>query len=135
MKIKEVEKQLHISAQTIRYYEDMNLIEVKREKNGYRFYDEDNITTLKKIIFFRNLDFSIQEIKELLEDENNFLTILEAHTKRLQEQVKKAEHIKEILVDYNMQKLPIIEILSALPDKELSYSEILKEIMKYAIQK
>lgn len=135
MKIKEVEKQLHISAQTIRYYEDMNLIEVKREKNGYRFYDEDNITTLKKIIFFRNLDFSIQEIKELLEDENNFLTILEAHTKRLQEQVKKAEHIKEILVDYNMQKLPIIEILSALPDKELSYSEILKEIMKYAIKK
>lgn len=135
MKIKEVEKQLHISAQTIRYYEDMNLIEVKREKNGYRFYDEDNITTLKKIIFFRNLDFSIQEIKELLEDENNFLTILEAHTKRLQEQVKKAEHIKEILVDYNMQKLPIVEILSAVPDKELSYNEILKGIMKYAIKK
>ena len=135
MKIKEVEKQLHISAQTIRYYEDMNLIEVKREKNGYRFYDEDNITTLKKIIFFRNLDFSIQEIKELLEDENNFLTILEAHTKRLQEQVKKAEHIKEILVDYNMQKLPMVEILSTVPDKELSYNEILKEIMKYAIKK
>lgn len=135
MKIKEVEKQLHISAQTIRYYEDMNLIEVKREKNGYRFYDEDNITTLKKIIFFRNLDFSIHEIKELLEDENNFLTILEAHTKRLQEQVKKAEHIKEILVDYNMQKLPMVEILSAVPDKELSYNEILKEIMKYAIKK
>lgn len=66
MQIKDVEKLTGLTAKSIRYYESMGLLSVKRnEENDYRYYTEDNVYQLKKIKLLRYLGFSIQEICNL----------------------------------------------------------------------
>lgn len=70
MTIKEVEKLTGLTAKSIRYYESKDLIAVKRnQENSYRSYSEKDITRLKRIKLFRYLDFSIEEIRLLLDGE------------------------------------------------------------------
>lgn len=70
MTIKEVEKLTGLTAKSIRYYEAKGLLKVERnEENSYRNYSENEINRLKQIKLFRYLDFSIEEIKQLLEKE------------------------------------------------------------------
>lgn len=67
MKIKEVEKLTGLTAKSIRYYESKNLITVARnEENSYRDYTEADVDRLRWIKMFRYLDFSIEEIENLL---------------------------------------------------------------------
>ena len=69
MTIKEVEKLTGLTAKSIRLYESKRLITVERnEENDYRNYTEENINRLKRIKVYRYFDFSIEEIKELLND-------------------------------------------------------------------
>ena len=68
MTIKDIEKQTGLTAKSIRFYEAKGLITVGRNKeNSYRDYSPDAITLLKKIKLFRYLDFSIDEIKKMLD--------------------------------------------------------------------
>jgi len=68
MTIKDVEKQTGLTAKSIRFYEAKGLITVGRNKeNSYRDYSPETVTVLKKIKLFRYLDFSIDEIKKILD--------------------------------------------------------------------
>lgn len=61
-------KQLNINPETIRYYETIELISPNIDKNtGYRIYDETAISKLELIISFKNLGFSLKEIKIFFE--------------------------------------------------------------------
>lgn len=67
MQLKEVETLTGLSSKTIHLYEDKGLIVVQRQSgNAYRIYSLDNVQTLRKIKILRYLEFSIQEIKDLL---------------------------------------------------------------------
>lgn len=68
MTIKDVEKLTGLTAKSIRYYESKKLIKVARNKdNSYREYTEDDVDRLKLIKVLRYLEFSIEEIGEMLE--------------------------------------------------------------------
>lgn len=61
-------KQLNINPETIRYYETIELISPNIDKNtGYRIYNETAISKLELIISFKNLGFSLKEIKIFFE--------------------------------------------------------------------
>lgn len=67
MTIKDAEQLTGLTPKSIRLYEQKGLLKVERnEENDYRNYTEENIQTLKWIKLYRYLDFSIEEIKELL---------------------------------------------------------------------
>lgn len=69
MTIKDAEKLTGLTAKSIRLYESKGLITVDRnEENDYRNYTQENINQLKRIKVYRYFDFSIEEIKELLND-------------------------------------------------------------------
>lgn len=69
MTIKEVEKLTGLTAKSIRYYESKDLITVERNQtNSYRSYSEQEVARLKWIKLFRYLDFSIEEIRQLLDN-------------------------------------------------------------------
>jgi len=56
-----------ISARTLRYYDEIDLLKPKRvASSNYRFYGQEQIDTLQQILFFRELDFSLEEIKAIL---------------------------------------------------------------------
>lgn len=65
MKINELEKILNVSRANIRFYEKEGLLNPERKENGYREYDESEVVVLKKIIIYRKLGISIQNIKEI----------------------------------------------------------------------
>ena len=50
MKISEVSSMLKIPKSMIRYYEEKEIINIPRDENTYRYFDEETISYLKLII-------------------------------------------------------------------------------------
>lgn len=68
MNIKEASKAANISVRALRYYEEVGLIQPSRtSENGYREYDETIIHRARLIRAYRELQFSLDEIRSLLE--------------------------------------------------------------------
>ncbi|WP_025898357.1 MerR family transcriptional regulator [Sneathiella glossodoripedis] len=66
--IGELSKRTGVKIPTIRYYEDMGLLEQPiRSQGNQRRYSEDGLKQLSFIRHSRELGFSIEDIKELLE--------------------------------------------------------------------
>lgn len=56
-----------VSTRTLRYYDNIGLLKPLRiSSNGYRIYGEYEIDLLQQILFYRALDFSLNEIKEIV---------------------------------------------------------------------
>ncbi|EAC2412691.1 MerR family transcriptional regulator [Listeria monocytogenes] len=70
-RIGEVKKIIGISTRTIRYYEEIGLItKIKRDSSNYRAISEDDIYILTMITHFRSAGWSVDEIRKLLESNN-----------------------------------------------------------------
>ena len=68
MRISELSDHTGVSTKTIRYYEEMDLLPPpSRRPNGYRQYGEKDIDRLSLVAGARRLDFSLAEIKEILD--------------------------------------------------------------------
>lgn len=56
-----------VSVRTLHHYDAIGLLRPSREeKNGYRRYGEAELLRLQQILFFRELDFPLPEIKAIL---------------------------------------------------------------------
>ena len=65
--IGQVSKITGLSAKTIRFYEEKGLItSAKREKNGYRYFEEKDLDEIKIIRNTRDLGLPLSEIKKLI---------------------------------------------------------------------
>lgn len=83
MKIKDVETAIGLDRANIRYYEKEGLLTTRRNPvNGYREYSEENVETLRKIIFLRSLGIGIEDIRLLQAGEFPLQDIIK---KRLEE--------------------------------------------------
>lgn len=96
--IKEVSRLAGVSIRTLHYYDSIGLLSPAKEtESGYRLYDDADLERLQQILLFRELQFSLKEIKGIL-DSPNF-----DRKKALEQQVKllemKKEHL-ENLIDF-----------------------------------
>jgi DNA-binding transcriptional MerR regulator len=67
MQIKELASRTGISAKTIRFYEERGVIPPSRRlPNGYRDYGEKDVDRLKLVAGARRLDFSLDDIGEIM---------------------------------------------------------------------
>lgn len=66
MNISDVAKASTLPAKTIRYYEEIGLIEPSRGANGYRSFSEDDVHKLRFLARSRALGFSIEDCRALL---------------------------------------------------------------------
>ena len=66
MNIGEVSRAIGLSAKTIRYYEDIGLVQPARGPNGYRNFDEQDAHKLAFLGRSRSLGFSIDDCRTLL---------------------------------------------------------------------
>lgn len=66
LKIRDITTRYNLSARTLRYYEDMGLIESVRSRDyAYRMYDGVNVKRLEQILILRKLNISIKDIKRI----------------------------------------------------------------------
>ncbi|WDV47357.1 MerR family transcriptional regulator [Clostridiaceae bacterium M8S5] len=81
MKIGEVSKTFNISNRTLRYWEDKNILKSIRAENGYRFYDDNSIKSIKQIVLLRKLNVPIGDIECIFKSQelNIAIKILSRH--------------------------------------------------------
>jgi len=67
--VKEVSDLTGISVRTLHYYDQIGLLApTAKSEGGYRFYDDKALETLQQILFFREFDLPLREIRSILEN-------------------------------------------------------------------
>lgn len=91
MQINEICKQTGLTKKAIEYYQGKGLISPITKDNGYREFTDDDLERLRMIALLRKLDFTIDEIKQVLEskDKKSALMIIK-RAKQIQAKVKLA---------------------------------------------
>lgn len=74
-----------VSTRTLRYYDQIGLLEPNRlSNNGYRLYGAEEVDLLQQILFFRAVDMSLSEIRNIVsESDYNPDEALRQHLDRL----------------------------------------------------
>ncbi len=100
MTIKEFAGLCNCNPQTLRYYDKEGLLKPGEVDNwtGYRYYNEEQALDYVKIKNLQEADFSIREIKELLQKSDE--DIYQAFEKKIREQIEKLERIRTIQTTY-----------------------------------
>lgn len=69
--VKEVSELTGVSIRTLHYYDSIGLLHpAKTTESGYRQYDDIALERLQQILLFRELQFPLKEIKEILDSPN-----------------------------------------------------------------
>ena len=67
--VKEIAKLTGISARTLHYYDEIGLLKpTQKSEAGYRLYDEKALETLQQILFFREFDIPLKDIKTVIQN-------------------------------------------------------------------
>ncbi|MGE5086748.1 MAG: MerR family transcriptional regulator [Bacillota bacterium] len=121
-------KEIGVSAKALRLYEDMGLLHSHvRGENGYRYYDQAQLETARRLKEFKDLGFTLIEIKALLESDQDLDST--KLSKALQSRLSIISQQAELL---QSQKEQIETILSSLKKKnEPLAAEQRRAIMTY----
>ncbi len=113
MKIHEVSNLTGVSIRSLRHYDEIGLLPATEvTEKGYRLYDDTALERLQHILLFKELQFSLKEIRELLNDPGfdrdkaltQQITFLELKRKHLDNLLDLARGIQKIgvrKVDYS----------------------------------
>lgn len=126
--VKEVSELTGISIRTLRYYDEIDLLKpAKVTEAGYRLYDESSLKILRQIMFFREMEVPLSEIKVIMKDsESDNRKILE--TQKMMLEIKRnrlngiIKWISDVLKgedkDTEYQRSAQSEIKGSMPDVE-----------------
>ncbi len=93
--VKEISNITGISVRTLHYYDEIGLLKpTDKSDAGYRLYDDKALEQLQQILFFREFDIPLKEIKAVMEnpalDRNH---ILKMQREMLLTKIKRMEHL------------------------------------------
>ena len=96
MTVNEASKLTGVSIRTLQYYDKIGLLHpAKYTEAGYRLYDDAALETLQQILLFRELEFSLKDIKEIISSPDF------DRSKALEQQIEllklKKEHIENLI--------------------------------------
>ena len=100
----ELAKAAEVSVRTIQYYDQRGILTPSEvTEGGRRIYHDSDLERLQVICFLRDLDFSINQIKKLLQEENREQVLellltdqvesLEKSSKEIEVKLKRARHL------------------------------------------
>lgn len=99
LKVGDLAKQTGVSVRTLHYYDEIGLLSPShRTGAGYRLYGKKDIIRLQQIVSLRQIGFSLEEIRECLEQRNfSFEHTIQLHTARLREQIELSQKLLDRL--------------------------------------
>ncbi len=127
MNIGEAARATGVSAKMIRHYESVGLFpQARRTESGYRLYGEKELATLRFIRHSRDLGFSIEQIRTLLDLWQNrrrpsrtVKALAQAHLEEIEQKLRELEAMKATLAHLvhccagdDRPDCPIIETLA-----------------------
>jgi DNA-binding transcriptional MerR regulator len=95
--IHEVSELAGVSIRTLQYYDKIGLLHpAGYTESGYRLYDDTNLEQLQQILLFKELEFPLKDIKEIIHSPNF------DKSKALEQQIElltlKKEHIENLII-------------------------------------
>ena len=93
--VKQLASLAGVTPRTIHHYDAIGLLKpVRVGKNGYRYYDDESILRLQQILFYRELDLPLLEIKKIM-GRRDFvvLSALEGHRLELEKRIARLERL------------------------------------------
>lgn len=93
--VKQVSKLAHVTTRTLHYYDQIGLFKPDFiGDNGYRYYEDESLLKLQQILFYRELDLPLEQIKEIINREDYDLQeALEEHKNQLGRRINHIEHL------------------------------------------
>ena len=133
MTIKEFAQLCSCNAQTLRYYDKIDLLKpVKVDPwSGYRYYASTQAIDFVKIKNLQAADFTIDEIKSLLTQPDQ--QVYEAFDRKIAEQVQKLERIREIQQSYLTEKTMMEKIVHSISNYILSNCTNLDALREFGL--
>ncbi len=96
MTVKQVSILTGASVRALQFYDNIGLLKpTKTTEAGYRMYDEQAVASLQEILFYKELDFTLREIKEILD--NPQIDRMAALTRQREQIMRKRDRLNELL--------------------------------------
>jgi|SRR5687768_7705620 len=130
--VKQLSKLAGVTPRTLHHYDDIGLLKPSRVgDNGYRYYGEEALLRLQQILFYRELDIPLDDIKKIMGRRDfDVLSALQSHKYALKKQVTRLNRLIDT-VDNTINHLKGNNIMS-----EKAYFEGFNEEQqeKYALE-
>ena len=128
--MKEVSELTGVSTRTLRYYDTINLLKPHHyTESGYRMYSSKELDHLQLILFYKSLQFSLEEIKGMLTN-GNTLSHLSMQRERLIEQANHIDKLIKVIdstISYQKGEIQMTEQqkFEAFKEEKLKENEVL----------
>ncbi len=128
-KIGDFSKLTFVSIRMLRYYDEINLFKPVHIDNftNYRYYSAFQIPKLNKIVGLRNLGFKAEEIRIIINENDNQtqINLLQSRLVELEKQIHddglRLTKLQSFINNYNME------------EKSMKYEAVIKEIPSYKV--
>jgi DNA-binding transcriptional MerR regulator len=126
--IGEFSRMSRLTVKALRFYHEQGLLEPVRidAETGYRYYDDARLTRAEAIKWLRGLDFTVQEIRELLasdlDEEGDLAGLLE---RKAREIARKAEHYRRVKKEIDIflareKEIAMLKVKDTIEEKMLA---------------
>jgi len=112
--IKELAKLAKVSVRTLHYYDEIGLLKPSSiGENGYRYYDQEALLRLQQIMLYRELDFKLKTIKQVLDSEDfDLIETLESQRSELEQKHKRLDSLIQT-IDSTLKQMKGKNIMEA----------------------
>jgi DNA-binding transcriptional MerR regulator len=120
-----------VSVRTLHHYDHIGLLRPSaRTEAGYRLYEEADLLRLQQILFFKELDFPLGEIRRILDDPGfDQVEALEHHRRLLQKRAERLARllktvdktIRRLMEDDMNEKMSIEELYEGFTDEQVEH--------------
>ena len=94
--IREISKIAGVSARTLRYYDQIDLLKPSEiSEAGYRYYGEREVELLWQILFYKDRGMDLKQIRKIIYEKD--FDIMQALQKHLRELEAERDHIYELI--------------------------------------
>jgi MerR family transcriptional regulator, thiopeptide resistance regulator len=130
--VKQLSKMAGVTPRTLHHYDDIGLLKPSRiGENGYRYYGEEALLKLQQILFYRELDLPLDEIRRIMgRCDFDVLGALQSHKEALQNQAARLDRLL-VTVDNTIQHIKGEKLMS---QKGLFEGFSEEEQEKYALE-
>lgn len=129
-KISDFSKITNLTVKALRYYDEEKILtpSYRHEENSYRYYDENDFKKAELIVLFRNLDFSISEIRDVLTNCENISDLSYYLEEKKNMIERKIDEEKEII-----RKIDLCIPLKHMEEKCMDYKIEVKEFQPVTV--
>ncbi|MBE0672013.1 MAG: MerR family transcriptional regulator [Anaerolineales bacterium] len=130
--VKQLSKLAGVTPRTLHHYDEIGLLKPSRVgDNGYRYYGEDAVLCLQQILFYRELDIPLNDIKKIMgRRDYDVMGALQSHKESLNKQAVRINRLIQT-VENTIEHLKGTKTMS---DEKLFEGFSEEEQEKYALE-